>query len=112
MGELVCVWHLSDLLIPTANVGYEGESGSRSDIAKLSRLTRADIRSLWTFVPKGPTLSRTSGQSAVKRREFIILAGGTMATWSVGRACAATRRARLPGGVPLVSGRGATTLSH
>ena len=57
-------------------------------------MTQSGHSILWTFVAKGLTLvSRTSGaKSAVKRREFIVLAGGTMATWSLGA------RAQQPAG--------------
>jgi hypothetical protein len=31
-------WHLSDLPTPPTNVGYQGKSGSKFDIAKSTRL--------------------------------------------------------------------------
>ena len=36
----VHTWHFSDLPTPLTNVGYQGKSGSNSDIAKSTRLTR------------------------------------------------------------------------
>ena len=38
-------WHFSDLLTLPANVGYEGKSGSGSDIDKPTRLTHNGSRS-------------------------------------------------------------------
>ena len=38
MSFYVGNWHFSDLLTPPTNVGYQGKSGSNSDIAKSTRL--------------------------------------------------------------------------
>jgi hypothetical protein len=35
------LWHFSDLPTPLTNVGYQGKSGSNSDISKSTRLTQA-----------------------------------------------------------------------
>jgi len=49
------VWHFSDLPILAANVGFEGLSGSASDVAKPTRLTRNGHRNQggWLFASDG-----------------------------------------------------------
>jgi hypothetical protein len=55
-------WHFSDLPTPLTNVGYQGKSGSNSDIAKSTRLTLPDMR-------RGDAPIQQRGKGAVQENE-------------------------------------------
>jgi hypothetical protein len=60
----VCFWHFSDLPTPLTNVGYQGKSGSKSDIAKATRLTPSRSRAC---LLKSPLLLTRSSETLAPR---------------------------------------------